>query len=75
MAFVKKLNNAHEKCSAGAISLKNPRCSVETRQLLLQNNSQVPSMTKKVVLTIERITLWLVAIGGFVIALIAILRC
>lgn len=70
----KKLGGVYEKCHKGSSSILHERCSIESRQLLLQRESQIPSKLSKTISFIERITLWLIAIGGFVLALIAILK-
>ena len=63
---------AYEMCRKGYSYLKDERCSIETQKLLMQQHSQVPSKTSRVVLAIERTTLWIIAVMGLIIALFAL---
>ena len=71
LEICKKIGKTYDVCYKDAVIAD--RCPGHTRQLLLQQNSQEPSQFSKVVSRMERITLWFIAVGGFVIALIALL--
>ena len=73
LEICKKLGGTYAQCYKDENMIILKRCSVETRKLLLQKHSQEPSRLSKTISRIERISLWLIALGGLIIALIALL--
>jgi hypothetical protein len=69
-----KLGNVGKKCYKGASKFSDTRCREDTRQLLLHREAQVPSRLAKTIWQIERATLWLVAVAGLVIAILALVK-
>ena len=67
----KNLGVASHKCYADALTIYS-RCSFEQQQNLLYQEAQKPSKLKRVASFIERGTLWLFALCGFIALLITI---
>ncbi|MCL1988872.1 MAG: hypothetical protein FWG64_13030 [Firmicutes bacterium] len=65
LAICKELGGTYKMCYATSIIL-NKRCSIEARQLLLQRDKQKPSKVAKAISTVERTTLWAIAVGSLI---------
>ena len=73
LGVCKKLGGTYGKCYKGENMMIHKRCPVDSRKLLLQKHSQEPSRFSKAISRIERISLWLIALSGLIIAIIALL--
>ena len=72
LEICKKLGETYGKCYKDSNMMIHKRCPVDSRKILLQKHSQEPSRFSKAISRIERISLWLIALGGLIIAIVAL---